>query len=118
MLSVLTFASAIARVFTGLDTTTRPARLANSVAIAQLFPVASNPHLIHRAQTLGERPHPLRSGRESARLAHPPVLPDRDLRELPMHIQPDAPPPALPAHPSAPASPFSLSDDHHMIGSG
>ena len=29
-LSVLTFASAIARVLTGLDTTTRPAQLANS----------------------------------------------------------------------------------------
>jgi hypothetical protein len=41
-LSVLTFASAIARVLAGLDTTTRPARLANSVAIAQVFPVASN----------------------------------------------------------------------------
>jgi len=41
-LSVFTFASAIARVFAGFDTTTRPARLASSVAIAQVFPVASN----------------------------------------------------------------------------
>ena len=41
-MSVFTFASAIARVFTGLDTTTRPARLASSVAIAHVFPVASN----------------------------------------------------------------------------
>jgi hypothetical protein len=41
-LSVLTFASAIARVFAGLDTTTRPARLANTVAIAHVFPVTSN----------------------------------------------------------------------------
>jgi hypothetical protein len=41
-LSVLTFASAIARVLTGLDITTRPARLANSVAIAHAFPVASS----------------------------------------------------------------------------
>src|SRR3954452_489453 len=32
----------MARVLAGLDTTTRPARLANSVAIAQVFPVASN----------------------------------------------------------------------------
>jgi hypothetical protein len=41
-LSVLTFASAIARVFAGSDTTTRPARLANTVAIAQVFPVTSS----------------------------------------------------------------------------
>jgi hypothetical protein len=41
-LSVLTFASAIALVLAGLDTTTRPARLANTVEIAQVFPVASN----------------------------------------------------------------------------
>jgi hypothetical protein len=41
-LSVFTFASAIARVLTGLDTTTRPARLANRAAIAHVFPVASN----------------------------------------------------------------------------
>ncbi len=40
--SVLTLAPAIARVFAGLDTTTRPARLASSAAIAQLFPVASS----------------------------------------------------------------------------
>jgi hypothetical protein len=38
----LTLASAIARVLAGLDTTTRPARLASSVAMAQVFPVASN----------------------------------------------------------------------------
>jgi hypothetical protein len=41
-LSVFTFASAIARVLAGFETTTRPARLASSVAIAQVFPVASN----------------------------------------------------------------------------
>jgi hypothetical protein len=41
-LSVFTFASAIARVFDGLDTTTGPARLASTVAIAQVFPVASS----------------------------------------------------------------------------
>jgi hypothetical protein len=40
--SVLTFASAIVRVLAGLDTTTRPARPATTVAIAQVFPVASN----------------------------------------------------------------------------
>ena len=33
-----TFASATARVFAGLETTTRPARLANTVAIAHVFP--------------------------------------------------------------------------------
>src|SRR3954447_8655329 len=32
----------MARVLAGLDTTTRPARLANSVAIAHVFPVASS----------------------------------------------------------------------------
>src|SRR3954471_5039910 len=32
----------MARVLAGLDTTTRPARLASNVAIAQVFPVASN----------------------------------------------------------------------------
>jgi hypothetical protein len=47
----LTLASAIARVLAGLDTTTRPARLANSVAIAQVFPVASN-----ATSSLGPRP--------------------------------------------------------------
>jgi hypothetical protein len=36
----LTFASAIARVLTGLDTTTRPAQLASNAAIAHVFPVA------------------------------------------------------------------------------
>jgi hypothetical protein len=41
-LSVFTLASAIARVLAGLDTTTRPARLASSVAIAQVLPVASS----------------------------------------------------------------------------
>ena len=41
-LSVLIFASAIARVFAGLDTTTRPAALASTAAIAHVFPVASS----------------------------------------------------------------------------
>jgi hypothetical protein len=56
-LSVLTFASAIALVLAGLDTTSRPARLANTVAIAQVFPVASNatssagPRLSAKART-------------------------------------------------------------------
>ena len=40
-MSVFTFASAIARVLAGFDTTTRPARLANSVAIAHVLPVTS-----------------------------------------------------------------------------
>jgi hypothetical protein len=66
-----------------LDTTTRPARLASNVAIAQVF---------RRAELFGEGPHPFRGGRESARLPHQPALPHRDLRELPMHIQPDTPP--------------------------
>ena len=38
----MTLASAIARVLAGLDTTTRPARLASSVAIAHVLPVASS----------------------------------------------------------------------------
>lgn len=41
-LSVLIFASAIARVFNGFDTTTRPAYCDNRPAIASLLPVASN----------------------------------------------------------------------------
>ncbi len=41
-LSVLTFASAIARVFNGFDTTTLPTSGVSRVAIASLFPVASN----------------------------------------------------------------------------
>ncbi|MDQ3761906.1 MAG: hypothetical protein M3460_09455 [Actinomycetota bacterium] len=40
-MSVLIFASAIARVLAGLDTTTRPARLASTVAITHVFPVTS-----------------------------------------------------------------------------
>ncbi len=41
-MSVFTLASAIAQVLAGLDTTTRPARLASSAAIAHVFPVASS----------------------------------------------------------------------------
>jgi hypothetical protein len=41
-LSVLTFASAIARVLDGFDTTTRPTIGVNRFAIASLLPVASN----------------------------------------------------------------------------
>jgi hypothetical protein len=40
--SVLTFASAIARVLFGFDTTTRPTRGSSRFAIASLFPVASS----------------------------------------------------------------------------
>ena len=41
-LSVFTFASAIARVLDGLDTTTRPTSGVSRFAIASLFPVASS----------------------------------------------------------------------------
>ena len=41
-MSVLTFASAIARVFCGLDTTTRATRPSSSLAIACVLPVASS----------------------------------------------------------------------------
>jgi hypothetical protein len=41
-LSVFTFASAIARVFDGFDTTTRATIGVNRFAIASLLPVASN----------------------------------------------------------------------------
>jgi hypothetical protein len=41
-LSVLTFASAIARVFDGFHTTTRPTIGVSRFAIASLLPVASN----------------------------------------------------------------------------
>ena len=114
-MSVFTFASAIARVLAGLDTTTRPARLANSVAIAQVFPVASN-------ATSSAGPSPSANARTPSGVVanlpacdHQPALPDRDLRELPVHIQPDAPPlAALSASPS----PFSSLTITTMIGSG
>ena len=63
--------------------------------------------LIARSQAFGERPHPFRSGGESAGLGHQPTLPDRYLRELPVHIQPNAPPLCLCLHRRSP------SDDHH-----
>ena len=111
-MSVLTFASAIARVFTGLDTTTRPARLASSVAIAHVFPVASNatssagPSLSAKART----PSGVVANRPAWR--HQPALPDRDLRELPVHIQPDAPPRHVCLHRRLPPTITT------MIGSG
>ena len=43
ILSVLTFADAIARVRIGFDTVTRPACLASSSAIAHIIAVDSNP---------------------------------------------------------------------------
>ena len=55
-LSVFTFASAMARVFAGLDTTTRPARLPSTVAIAHVFPVASS-------ATSSARPSPAANSR-------------------------------------------------------
>ncbi len=39
---IFTLASAMARVFDGLDTTTRPTSGVSSTAIASLLPVASN----------------------------------------------------------------------------
>ena len=49
-------------------------------------------HLIIRPQARGELPHALRRGGERARLHHPARLADRHLREVAVHIQPDAPP--------------------------
>ncbi|HZA16230.1 MAG TPA: helix-turn-helix domain-containing protein [Pseudonocardiaceae bacterium] len=50
---------AIARVFAGLDTTTRAARLANTVAIAHVLPVTSN-------ATSSARPKPCANARTPA----------------------------------------------------
>ena len=49
-------------------------------------------HLIRRAEVRSERADSLRCGREPAGLTHHPVLPDRDLREIAVHIQPYEPP--------------------------
>src|SRR4051794_13258759 len=47
--------------------------------------------LVARRETVSERPQPLRRRRDLAGLAHLTVLPDRDLRELAMHIESEAP---------------------------
>src|SRR5439155_11506108 len=54
--------------------------------------------LIGRAQARGELTDPFRRGGERAGLRDLPVLPDRYLREITVHIQPDTPP-LCPAHP-------------------
>jgi hypothetical protein len=59
-------------------------------------------HLIARAEAVGEPAHLLRRGREPARLHHHAGLPHRHLRELPMHIQPDTPPPRRTIHHRSP----------------
>jgi hypothetical protein len=48
-----------------------------------------NSDLIARKQAVRERPQPLRRRRDLPGLAHDPVLPHRDLRELAMHVHPD-----------------------------
>jgi hypothetical protein len=65
----LTFVSAMVRVLAGLDTTTRPARLASTVAIAHVLPVTLAPLRLPGA-ALRERPHLRWSG------GKPSVLPD------------------------------------------
>ena len=82
----------MARVLAGLDTTTRPARLASTVAIAHVLPVTSSATSSPRAQALRERPHLRRSGGKPPGLPHHYALPNRYLRELAVHIQPDTPP--------------------------
>ena len=88
-LSVFTFASAIARVFNGFDTTTRPACYDNNVAIASLFAR----RLLRDLIVDGERPRPL--SERFRRAVHPtgidPValVDDGDLREVSMHVQTD-----------------------------
>ena len=47
--------------------------------------------LVSRREAVGERPQPLRRSRHLPCLADPAVLPDRDLRELAVHIQSEAP---------------------------
>src|SRR3954454_19059779 len=90
-LSVLTFASAIARVFCGLEITTRATRPSSSLAIACVLQVASSATSSLGARLSANRRSPLRGRRDLPGLADAAVLPDRDLRELAMHIKPQAP---------------------------
>ena len=46
--------------------------------------------LVARRQTVGEHPQRLRGQRDLPGLADQPVPPDRDLREVAMHVQPEA----------------------------
>jgi hypothetical protein len=47
-------------------------------------------HLVGGAQAVGEQPQRLRGGLDAARLPDHAVLPDGDLGELAVHVQPDA----------------------------
>ena len=102
-LSVLTLASAIARVFSGFETTTRPTCALQQPAIAGVLPVASKRHLVARGRAVGELPQGLRGGRDLASLTTTAVLPDRDLGELAVHVQPDAS-----SHPAPPSTSSGL----------
>lgn len=88
---VLTLASAIARVFSGFDTTTRATRGASSATIASLLPVASNATSSSGRSVCAHARN--RSGRHSTRPASVTIAfsSTADLREVPMHIQPNRP---------------------------
>jgi hypothetical protein len=52
--------------------------------------------LVLRPEAIGEHPQHLAADLDLAGMPHRPVLPDRDLRELPMHIQTNTSPSHLP----------------------
>ncbi len=94
-LSVLTFAWAIALVFAG---SIRPrARHARLEQLRDRVRVAGrlDRHLVGRRQAVGEQPERLRSRADLPDLTDGPVLPDRDLGELAVDVEPDAPSHAL-----------------------
>ena len=94
ILSVLTFASAMARTCSGLATTTRPTCGLSSRTIAVGIAGRLQHHFIVRPQRSGERHNrvvvqPIRpAGRDA------PVLEDRHFGEGSMHVQPYDPHPA------------------------
>jgi hypothetical protein len=90
-LSVFTFASAIALVFAGFETTTR-----GDVPLQEprdRMGVASRleRHLVGGGEALGDRPQLLRRRLQLPRRTHDAVFPDGHLGELAMDVEHDAP---------------------------
>ncbi len=88
-LSVLIFASAIARVFNGFDTTTRPAYCDNRPAIASLLPVASNATWSSTVKSRSPRSKRLGPAIHPSHIDNLVSFDDRDLREIAMHVHTD-----------------------------
>jgi len=75
-----------------LETTTRATRPWSSLTIACVFASRLQRDLVGRRQAVGEQRERLRGRGDLTGLTDQPVLPDRHLREVAMHIQADAPP--------------------------